>query len=351
MKRTAIGVPVLGGLAYGAQRFFGGSSPDQYSSIPQYDSPLAGADANLEQYFERIRELYGDEAAFDFIGQATQSQGRRQAALDAYLRDAGVASGAMSQDVEDRYRNLSLQMLGTAQAGQRTGQLTARDIDDLYGRLADEPVSGMDTGTITSGSVPMGGEMATAPQSVRTYGRSLADYLGAETGAATAAGERMAAATAGLGVGIGAGMRGFASDSERAQQLAMQMSREDAMGRAAMAQAAENARIDSQRREREAGMAGMTLESQQRQAPQRAILQQAKFEVWEAANSEWQRSKSFREWVTGQAAAAGVPQDQAWEWFSSQIDSNPMGIGTVIQRFTGEPLQSLGTLQSMWFGY
>lgn len=151
--------------------------------------------AAFEQFLmeDRARRQQMMPAVPDLVSSYDRQAAAAQSALDNYLATTGAYAGNQAQAIGSAYNRLAGQLQQSAQDEFTRGQMTAADLEALYGNLAaTQAATAAGAGQATPVSETAGlaapsGAAATAPQTTRTYGRGLADYLGREAGIESAA--------------------------------------------------------------------------------------------------------------------------------------------------------------------
>jgi hypothetical protein len=205
--------------------------------------PLDGesrADAILDQYLSGTGAYQRPDAA-DLVGDYDQYASAAQSDLNSYLQALSGYGQGQSQNIASAYQQLSKDLLTSAEDEFTRGQMTAADIDALYGALAGEQAAlaageGLSAPTsATTGLVAPSGEMATAPEGTRVYGRSLGDYLGRESGIESAAIERTAQSQALQGAALAQSLKDYIAFANMQRQA--EMNQQVLSGRQAVSQA------------------------------------------------------------------------------------------------------------------
>lgn len=174
----------LAGLGLAGRTLYGGDEGPGFQYTPQdIESALGGGADNqrlMAEYYNQMRsQIAGqDQKAFE------DYQALQQQHLQDYLAGIGGYSAAQGAAIEQAYQNLADQSRAMAEQAMSESQLAATDIDRLYGEAAASAAGygageGLTTGTSdVSGLTGVSGGMAEAPDVTRTYGQSLADWMG-----------------------------------------------------------------------------------------------------------------------------------------------------------------------------
>jgi hypothetical protein len=167
-----------------------------------------------------------------------------QNSLNNYLNTMGTYAGNQSRAITDAYSRMASNLQKSADDTFTRGQMTAADLENLYAGLAGQQAAmaagaGQATpASQTAGLAAPSGAAATAPQTTRTYGRGLADYLGREAGIESGAISRTAQSQALQGAGMAAGLNDYLAmkSADLQFQLANQLaaSRTEAQQKQAM---------------------------------------------------------------------------------------------------------------------
>jgi hypothetical protein len=204
-----------------------------YNTIlePYATQPLpSNADAFREEFvglydddgnlIQAPRSPYQQATPPNLVEIAQRDAAQAQADLEAYLQGAGLYSRNQAQAVEDAFRAMSQNLLESSGNIYQRGQTTAADIDRLYETLGAEQLAtaygeGLSTpqGDLAGLAAPSG-EMATSSDAARTYGGSLANYLGQEAGIESAALEQVAQSQALQGAALAQSLRDYVAMAE-----------------------------------------------------------------------------------------------------------------------------------------
>lgn len=140
----------------------------------------ASPESLLQNYINSQRALITGQGDDAYNKYASGLQG----SLQNYLGGIGGYSAAQGAAIEKAYADLAEQSRGLAEQAMSESQMAASDIDRLYGDAATAAAGygagqGL-TGTPSdvSGLTGVSGAMAEAPDTTRTYGQSLADWMG-----------------------------------------------------------------------------------------------------------------------------------------------------------------------------
>jgi hypothetical protein len=135
--------------------------------------------ALIEDYYTNMSKL-AETSGANLENYRTTAEGDLQNYLNSIQGYAGAQGGAINR----AYEQLAEQSRTEAQRAAQESQMAASDIDRLYGTAADQAAQfgagqGLTTGTSdVSGLTGVSGAMAEAPDVGRTYGQSLADWMG-----------------------------------------------------------------------------------------------------------------------------------------------------------------------------
>jgi hypothetical protein len=176
--------------------------------------------SSLDEYVRQIQEQQQVPLP-DLMGAFDQNVASAQSQLDAYLAGNRAYGQNTSQAVADAYKQMSQNLLRESDDVFNRGQVTAGDIDNLYGSLGFDNLqeSYADTGSDTSGLAGVSGADASAADDTRVYGRSLADYLGRDAGIDSAALERTAQSQALQGAALAQSLRDFIQQAESERRM------------------------------------------------------------------------------------------------------------------------------------
>jgi hypothetical protein len=177
----------------------------------------------------------------DFVGTEQGFAARDLAELENYLRDNRLYSTNQAQAISDAYQGMSQNLLQSSDDIFQRGQVTAGSIDQLYDTLAAENLGtsygeGLSTPVSDVGGLAApAGDMVSAADTTRTYGRSLADYLGQEAGIESAALEQVAGSQALQGAALAQSLRDYVrmAETDARRQLGRELTarERDAMQR------------------------------------------------------------------------------------------------------------------------
>jgi hypothetical protein len=170
-----------------------------------------------------------------FMGDFQADAARQRANLDDYLGATGQYSRNQADAIANAYQQMSQKTLADSGDVFQRGQVTAADIDQLYETLAAEnlgtaygegvsaPVSDV------SGLAGPAGVAATSGDVARTYGGSLADYLGQQAGFESAALEQTAASQALQGAALAQSLRDYVTmaEAEKRYMLGRELSSQE----------------------------------------------------------------------------------------------------------------------------
>jgi hypothetical protein len=176
-KKKLFGLGLLGavgGLGYAAGRE--GESTNFEATQAMLDA-VKGTGLDYDTMLEE--DLAALRGAYAGVG-----DGGAQGRLNEYLSGLRGYSQAQGEAIERGYSDLSASALRQAEEAAAESQMAATDIDRLYGGAADDIAGygagqGLTTGASdVSGLAGVSGAMAEAPDTTRTYGQSLADWMG-----------------------------------------------------------------------------------------------------------------------------------------------------------------------------
>lgn len=218
-RRRGAVVGAIGAPLYGAVRMFGGQ-PDlpefdmgkALEFLPPSERPVSEAD-RFNEWLQKNQ--YETVAPPDVTSSAASAANQQRAALNDYLATAGQYGQNQSAAIQQAYKDLSQSMLEKSADVFQRGQVTAADIDRLYETLAAENLGtaygeGLSTPTSdVAGLAAPAGEAATSADVARTYGGTLADYLGQQAGIESAAIEQNAASQALQGAALAQSLRDY----------------------------------------------------------------------------------------------------------------------------------------------
>lgn len=216
--------------------FRGGSTPQEEFDYFGAVAPFVGSPAT-ENETDRFRRYFmgdGDTAAEfqfqqpalpDFVGSERSAAAQDRRTLEDWLASSGEYSRNQAQAISDAYQGMSQNLLQSSGDIFQRGQTTASDIDRLYATLAGENLDtvygeGLSTPVSDVGGLAApSGAAVSAADTTRTYGRSLADYLGQEAGVESAALEQMAGSQALQGAALAQSLRDYVAMSENDRRM------------------------------------------------------------------------------------------------------------------------------------
>jgi hypothetical protein len=234
-KYGKIGVAGLG--AYGLARLAGFDPFGGQEELEDIDPRQAldlipqTPDVSYEDLFKQWQEEFPYQApgAPDLVGPVQAEAAAARANLEDYLATTGQYSRNQAQAISDAYQQMSQQLLESSGDIFQRGQITASDIDQLYNTLATENLGtayeGAYAGDVGGLAAPSG-EAATGADVARTYGGSLADYLGQQAGIESAALEQTAGSQALQGAALAQSLRDYVAmaEAEKRYQLGRELS-------------------------------------------------------------------------------------------------------------------------------
>jgi hypothetical protein len=230
-KRTA----KYGGLALGAGigiGALGGNDPVEEEELyPELFPGEAPAPPSATTVFDDwLEEVGGYEAgtAPGYGEQAAQQAAEAQANLEQWLGQYSAYGNNQAAAIQGEYNDVAARTEQLAAEIANEGQMTAADIDALYGSLGGyvgdlESGAGLsaDTGD-TTGMVAAAGELATAGDMSGAYGASIADWLGRESSIDSSGMRAQALSTNAQGVAGAQGIRDEVTMQAAAQRFALQ---------------------------------------------------------------------------------------------------------------------------------
>ena len=314
MGSDSVAVPTGASLATLQTLERPGAGPKASELFQQYLDSQAAARANRP-------DLPNLVTAFDTQAAAAQN------ALNNYLATMGGYSSNQAAAIRDAYGRMASNLQKSADDTFTRGQMTAADLENLYsGLAAQQAATAAGAGQATPVSQTAGlaapsGEMATAPQTTRTYGRGLADYLGREAGIESGAISRTAQSQALQGAGMAQGLQDYLA--MKSADLQFQLANNLAQGRteAQQRQAMMQYERDMADLDFEAQAAQQMMGFQMQEAQQAAAEEQVKYDAAVQAAYSWQTASDEARMQI--ANSLGINPDSGLEQFVRAVYNNP----------------------------
>lgn len=311
------GVSPIGGIW---KNLTGGESEPKFdvsqalTMIPQAPAPLS-----QEEQFKQwqAENPFQPTLTPDVVGGVNAAAGTQRDSLNNYLAATGEYSKNQAQAISDAYKQMSQALLRDSGDVFQRGQVTAADIDQLYEQLAAENLGtaygeGLSTPTSDlAGLAAPSGEAATAPDTTRTYGSTLANYLGQQAGIESSALEQTAASQALQGAALAQSLRDYVTMAE--QEKRYQLESQIAAQLAEAARQQEMLKYESEREaqdyarqvaQQEFGFRNLDRQEAALREQERRDAANLAVSLWISATSE--RRKLYEQIGGGQKGQAGM---------------------------------------------